>query len=61
MLSVKRVGNGICLWCATQKEGVEVEFADGSMKGFLCKADFWRLMKTRSNGKGKHEESAKKS
>lgn len=48
MMTVVRSGTGTCLWCAGQKEGVEVEFTDGSLKGFLCKADFWKLVKTRS-------------
>ena len=52
MLIIKKHGRDHCLWCASDKEGVHVEMQDGSLKGFLCKNDFWTLIKKRSdNGK----------
>ena len=64
MLTVKKHGEGKCLWCAKDTEGVEVEFQDGSLRGFLCRSDFWRLLKQRSghkNGNGKKPATLVKS
>ncbi len=51
MLTVKSpVTKGTCVWCrATDKWGLDVEFHDGSIKGFLCRAHFWSLLKSRGS------------
>lgn len=36
MLIVKKFTKGVCLWCASEKDGVEVEMQNGSLRGFLC-------------------------
>lgn len=54
MLTLKSSGKSTCLWCAEEKEGVEMEMHDGSFKGFLCWTDFRQIVKARSqNGKPK--------
>jgi len=55
MFKGRKIQTGTCLWCGQEKECIEVEFDDGSFKGLLCKTDFWRLAKTRSNGRAKPE------
>jgi hypothetical protein len=55
MITVKSLGKNRCIWCAQEKDGVDVEMQDGSLKGFLCRGDFWKLLKSRDgNGKVHH-------
>ncbi len=39
MVTIKSSGQGICIWCQAEKEGVEVETSDRSFMGFLCFSD----------------------
>lgn len=48
MVTVKRYGKGICMLQNVETEGVEVEFLDGGLKGFLAWNEFRRLLKARS-------------
>jgi hypothetical protein len=48
MVSVKEAKNARCVWCAKNREGVQVSFSDGSLNAFVCWADFRKLVKARS-------------
>lgn len=50
LATVKRYGTGKCLISGTEGEGVEVEFADGSIRGFLTLKEFTKLLKARASG-----------
>lgn len=47
MVKITRYGQDTCIWCAQHSEGVEAEFKDGLLRGFLCKRDFWRAVQVR--------------
>ena len=47
MVKVNRSGVERCIWCTETKEGVDVVFDDG-LKGFWCKACFWRAIRVRT-------------
>lgn len=46
MVTLKRFGEGTCIWCTKRTEGVEAEFKDG-LVGFLCKRDLFSALKVR--------------
>ena len=58
MVTIKGYREDTCIWCDRKTEGVEADF--GGLKGFLCRADFWRALRVRSERKEK-SESAKPS
>ena len=58
MLTVISYGEGKCVWCCQQTEGVQATFKDG-LSGFLCKKDFWSALKSRSEAKETKEPSKK--
>ena len=41
--------DGVCIFCQKEKEGIDVEFEDGSFDGFLCLADLKRALRMRRN------------
>ena len=48
MVSVKRYGDGTCMWCTQNEvEGVEAEFRQG-LAGFFCKRCFRSAVKLRN-------------
>lgn len=48
MVTIKSYGQGNCLWCQKEKEGVEVVSDDRSFTGFLCMPDLKRLLRLKS-------------
>jgi hypothetical protein len=50
MLTVLNYGEGKCVWCCQDGEGVQAKFQDG-LQGFFCKKDFWAAVKARSEAK----------
>ena len=60
MVTIKHFGEGTCLWCQKDKEGVEVVSEDRSFTGFLCIPDLKRLLRLKSAAtNGKPAEAAK--
>jgi hypothetical protein len=57
MISISHFGEGKCVWCCQQSEGVQATFSDG-LKGFLCKRDFWAALKARSEPKNEEKNDA---
>jgi len=57
MISISHFGEGKCIWCCQQSEGVQAAFPDG-LKGFLCKKDFWAALKARSESKAEEKTNA---
>lgn len=55
MVTIKAYREDVCIWCDRRTEGVDADF--GGLKGFLCRADFWRAMRVRSERKDKPEPS----
>jgi hypothetical protein len=54
LASVKQyLPKGKCVISGAEGEGVEVEFADGTVRGFLSLKEFARLLKARSAGNGR--------
>jgi hypothetical protein len=56
MVTIKSYGEGTCIWCAKQREGVDLVSDDRSFTGFLCFADLKRLLRLKtaaSNGQGR--------
>ena len=51
MFTIKELREDVCVWCNRKSEGVEVDF--GNLKGFLCRADFWRVARARTERKDK--------
>jgi len=58
MLTIVRFGQGKCVWCCQETEGVQTTFKDG-LSGFLCKKDFWAAVKARSEAKEPTEGTKK--
>ena len=57
MVTIKSYGEGTCIWCMKQREGVDLVSDDRSFTGFVCFADLKRLLRLKSaaaNGK-RHE------
>ena len=48
MGTIVSYGEGKCIWCCQNTEGVDATFKDG-LRGFLCKKDFWAAVKARSD------------
>ena len=48
LATIKRYGTGKCIINGTEGEGVEGEFAYGSIRGFLSLKEFTRLLKARA-------------
>jgi hypothetical protein len=48
MLTIVSYGEGKCVWCCQDGEGVQATFKDG-LSGFLCKRDFWAAVKARAS------------
>lgn len=46
--TIKRFGEGTCIWCTAQAEGVEAELSR-SLSGFLCRRCFWQSLKIRGS------------
>jgi hypothetical protein len=60
MVTIKQYGDGTCLWCQREKEGVEVVSEDRSFNGFLCFPDLKRLLRLKSSAQnGKPVELAR--
>ncbi len=60
MVTIKQYGEGTCLWCQKEKEGVEVVSDDRSFTGFLCIPDLKRLLRLKSSAQdSKVVESAR--
>ena len=47
MLTITKYGEGQCVWCRIQGEGVVANFNDG-LTGFLCRKHLWEALKARS-------------
>ena len=47
MLTITKYGEGQCVWCRVQGEGVVANFQDG-LTGFLCRKHLWEALKARS-------------
>jgi hypothetical protein len=58
LATIKRYGTGKCLINGTEGEGVEVEFADGAIRGFLSMKEFARLLKTRADNRANSKSEA---
>ena len=58
LATIKRYGTGKCLINGTEGEGVEVEFADGTIRGFLSYREFTRLLKARADKGGNGQVAA---
>lgn len=50
LVTIASCGNGKCVWCQTNGEGVQAAFKDG-LTGFFCRKDFWAALKARSDTK----------
>lgn len=51
MITITESGEGKCVWCCKDAEGVTAKFRDG-LSGHLCWPDFKKAVKVRSeNGK----------
>lgn len=48
MVTIKSYGEGTCIWCSRDKEGVDVETEDRSFLGFLCFNDLKRMLKLKA-------------
>lgn len=60
MVTITQFGEGTCIWCSKDKEGVEVSTSDRSFVGFLCFPDLKRMLRLKSaSGNGKHAEAGK--
>lgn len=55
MLTISGYGEGKCVWCCLQGEGVQARFADG-LTGFFCKKHMWDALKARSESGDKKED-----
>jgi hypothetical protein len=55
-VTIRDYREDVCMWCDRKGEGVECDF--GTLKGFLCRADFWR--KLRANGERKVKATQQK-
>jgi hypothetical protein len=61
MVTIKSYGQGTCIWCSKEKEGVEVASDDKSFIGFLCIPDLRRMLRLKSSaGSGKASETVQK-
>lgn len=47
MLKIMSFGEGKCVWCLANGEGVQAAFDDG-LTGFLCRKHLWEALKARS-------------
>ena len=48
MVMIKSFGEGTCIWCSKEKEGVELASDDKSFVGFVCFPDLKRLLRLKS-------------
>jgi hypothetical protein len=56
MVTIRSYGEGTCIWCSKEKEGVEVTTDDRSFVGFLCIPDLKRMLRLKAAaGNGKAE------
>lgn len=46
LLTIARYGEGKCVWCQTQSEGVQAAFKDG-LSGFFCRKHLWDALRAR--------------
>ena len=61
MVTVKEAKTGKCVWCAKYREGVQINFTDGSLNALVCWPDFRRLVKARSENNGEAPKTEKRS
>lgn len=47
MVTVTKNGEGKCVWCCQETDGVHAKFQDG-LQGFFCWRDFRAAVKARS-------------
>jgi DNA-binding helix-hairpin-helix protein with protein kinase domain len=45
MVTITNYGHSTCIWCAKQKEGVELSTKAGTFAGFLCFTDLKRMLR----------------
>lgn len=48
MVTIKSYGEGPCVWCGRDKEGVDIATDDKSFVGFFCFADLKRVLKLKT-------------
>ena len=53
LVTIARSGEGKCVWCRSDAEGVQAAFNDG-LQGFFCKKDFWQALKARAESEVTH-------
>ncbi len=58
MVTIRRYGQGDCMWCTQSGDGVEAEFKQG-FTGFFCKRCFWTAVKVR-HGKAQPDSAQPK-
>ncbi len=59
MVTIKGYGQGICIWCQAEKEGVDVAADDRSFVGFLCFGDLKRMLRLKTaNGQSQEHTSS---
>lgn len=46
MITIEKCGEGRCVFCFEDREGVQATFPDG-LRGFLCQKHFWQAMRVR--------------
>jgi len=51
LVTIARYGEGKCVWCQTQSEGVQAAFKDG-LSGFFCRKHLWDALKARAGTEG---------
>ncbi len=63
MVTITNYGESTCIWCAKQKEGVEITTKDRTFAGFLCMADLQRMLRltlASNNGRANPSPSAER-
>lgn len=48
MVTIKSYGEGTCVWCGRDKEGVDIATDDQSFAGFFCFNDVKRVLKLKT-------------
>ena len=51
VFTVKELREDVCVLCNKRCDGAEVDF--GNFRGFVCRADMWRIARARSAAKEK--------
>lgn len=59
MVTIDKCGQGRCMFCFEDREGVQAAFPDG-LKGFLCQKHFWQALRVRMQDSATKPDAAAK-